>query len=114
MNLSNIISVALGLVLMYYVLSLIVSYITSAISRTIQMRAKDLNHVLHQRIEDPETYEKLMKHPLIKNIKPMNVTVMGQKIWEGEVESIPMQTFAGALLDTLAPETRPAKNRRVV
>ena len=43
MNLSNILSVAIGLILLYYVLSLIVSYITTAISRYTQMRAKDLN-----------------------------------------------------------------------
>lgn len=106
MNLSNILSVALGLVLMYYVLSLIVSYITTAISRYTQMRAKDLSHVLHERFEDPETYEKFMQHPLIKNLKPMQVKMMGTTVWEGEVDSIPTSTFANVLLDVLAPETR--------
>jgi hypothetical protein len=110
MNLSTIVSVALGLVLVYYVLSLLVSYITTTISRYTQMRAKDLEHVLRQRLEDPETYEKLMGHPLVKNLRPMQVTFMGRKIWEGEVASIPARTFSTALLDTLAPETREQDN----
>jgi hypothetical protein len=106
MNLSNIISVALGLVLMYYVLSLIVSYITTAISRYTQMRANDLERVLRERIEDPATFEKFMHHPLIKNLQPMQVKMMGTTIWDGKVSSIPARTFANALLDTLAPATR--------
>jgi len=106
MNLSNILSVAIGLILLYYVLSLIVSYITTAISRYTQMRAKDLNYVLHQRFEDPATFDKFMKHPLIKNLQPMQVKMMGKTVWEGEVESIPVPTFANVLLDILAPETR--------
>jgi hypothetical protein len=106
MNLSNIISVALGLVLMYYVLSLIVSYITTAISSYTQMRANDLERVLRERIEDPATFEKFMHHPLVKNLKPMQVKMMGTTLWEGKVSSIPARTFADALLDTLAPATR--------
>jgi hypothetical protein len=106
MNLSNILSVAIGLMLLYYVLSLIVSYITTAISRYTQMRAKDLNFVLHQRFEDPTTFDKFMNHPLIKNLQPMQVKMMGKTVWEGEVESIPVPTFANVLLDILAPQTR--------
>jgi len=114
MNLSNIISVALGLVLMYYVLSLIVSYITTAISQYTQMRAKDLEHVLRERIEDPETFDKFMHHPLIENLQPMQVKMMGTTVWEGKVSSIPARTFANALLDTLAPATREEDNLQKV
>ncbi|MBN1217652.1 MAG: hypothetical protein JXM69_01890 [Anaerolineae bacterium] len=106
MNLSNILSVAIGLILLYYVLSLIVSYITTAISRYTQMRAQDLEHVLREKLEDPATFEKFMHHPLIKNLKPMQVKLMGREIWEGKVSDIPASTFSTALLDTLAPETR--------
>jgi len=114
MNLSNIISVALGLVLMYYVLSLIVSYITTAISRYTQMRANDLEHVLQERIADPATFDKFMHHPLIENLQPMQVKMMGTTIWEGKVSSIPARTFADALLDTLAPATREEDNLQKV
>jgi len=106
MNLSNVLSVAIGLALLYYVLSLIVSYITTTISRLTQMRAKDLHYVLRERLQDPETYEQFMSHPLIKNLKPMQVKLMGREIWDGDVSQIPAPTFATALFDVFAPASK--------
>jgi len=104
MNLSTILDVAIGIVLIYYVLSLIVSYITSEISKYTEMRAKDLELVLRQQIKDPHTFDKLMTHPLIKNMQPIRVNMLGQ-MWEAKVSDIPASTFATTLLDILTPET---------
>ena len=103
MSLSTMLNVAIGLVLLYYVLSLIVSYITSNISRWLQMRANDLEHVLRERLQDPAMFADLMHHPLIKNLQPMRVT-WGGKVWEAKVTDIPASTFVTALFDLLAPE----------
>ncbi|MBN1994013.1 MAG: hypothetical protein JW953_15035 [Anaerolineae bacterium] len=104
-NLPNILSVAIGLILLYYVLSLVVSYITTAINQWTEMRAKDLKYVLKERLQDADLYERFMNHPLIKNLRPMQVKMMGREIQETDVTDIPATTFATALLDILTPDS---------
>ena len=104
MSISSILDVAIGLVLIYYVLSLIVSYITSAIARWTEMRAKNLEQVLRGRLRDPETFDKFMNHPLVKNLQPIRSNWRG-KVWEVKVTDIPAHAFVTTLFDILAPET---------
>jgi hypothetical protein len=104
MDLSTIIEVALGLVLLYYVLSLIVSSMTSEISKWTQMRAKDLELVLRERFRDPETFDKFMNHPLVKNLQPMRLKPIGTGIMDSPVDKIPAHTFSTTLFDILAPQ----------
>jgi hypothetical protein len=105
MNLSTILDVALGMVLIYYILSLIVSYITGEIAKWTEMRAKDLEHVLRERLKHPETFEKLMNHPLVTNLKPIRVKLFGTGKWDSKVAAIPASTFSTTLFDILAPES---------
>jgi hypothetical protein len=102
MNLSVVLEVAIGLVLLYYVLSLVVSYITSEITKWMQMRAKDLELVLKEQLQDPEAFEKFMNHPLIKNLQPKRVEFFG-KVWDSKVDKIPPATFSTTLFDIMAP-----------
>jgi hypothetical protein len=104
MSLSTILDVAIGMVLIYYVLSLIVSYITSAIAKWTEMRAKNLEQVLRGRLRDPDTFDKFMNHPLVKNLQPMQSNWQG-KVSEGKVTDIPAHAFVSTLFDILAPET---------
>ncbi len=103
MSFSTILDVAIGMVLIYYVLSLIVSYITTEISKYTEMRAKDLEQVLRQRLQDPATFNKFMAHPMIKNLQPIRVNLLGQE-WEARVNDIPAATFSATVMDILAPE----------
>lgn len=102
MNLSVVLEVAIGLVLLYYVLSLVVSYITSEITKWTQMRAKDLELVLREQLQDPAAFVKFMNHPLIKNLQPKRVELFG-KVWDSKVEKIPPATFSTTLFDIMAP-----------
>jgi hypothetical protein len=104
MSFSTILDVAIGMVLIYYVLSLIVSYITTEISKFTEMRAKDLERVLRRRIQDPATFDKLMTHPMVKNLQPIRVNLLGKE-WEAKVNDIPAATFSATVMDILAPET---------
>jgi hypothetical protein len=102
MNLSVVLEVAIGLVLLYYVLSLVVSYITSEIAKWTQIRAKDLELVLKEQLQDPAAFVKFMDHPLIKNLQPKRVKLLGQ-VWDAKVEKIPPTTFSTTLFDIMAP-----------
>jgi hypothetical protein len=103
MNLSVVLEVAIGLVLLYYVLSLVVSYITSEIAKWMQMRAKDLELVLREQIQDPAAFVKFMNHPLIKNLQPKRAEFSG-KVWDAKVDKIPPATFSMTLFDIMAPD----------
>jgi hypothetical protein len=104
MSFSTILDFAIGMVLIYYVLSLIVSYITSEISKFTELRAQDLERVLRRRIQDPATFDKFMTHPMIKNLQPIRVNLLGQE-WVAKVNDIPATTFSATVMDILVPTT---------
>jgi hypothetical protein len=88
----------------YYVLSLIVSYVTSRVSDWLNLRAEDLKVGLEDLISDPSTLDDFLKHPLIANLRPKRVKPLwpfNKEIVIGDLEEIPTQTFSLALVDLL-------------
>ncbi len=111
-SISSILGVGLGLALIYYVLSLIVSSVTSQIAEWLNLRATDLETGLKELLNDPAILEGFKNHALVKNLMPMKTKLFGDK----KVEEIPPETFALALFDVVAKgsksvdETRTAIN----
>jgi hypothetical protein len=101
MALSSVLEIVLGLVLVYYVLSLLVSYVTTEIARLTQIRAKNVTMVLLEHLKEPAMYEALMNHPLIMNLQPMQLDLKSSKAYSTAVTDIAPETFATALLDVL-------------
>lgn len=102
LSIATILEVGLGLALLYYVLSLIVSYITSKIAEWANLRAKDLEVGLRELIDDPDKLQAFLDHPLIKNLETKKARLLGG-IKLGSLEGIPAETFAEALLAIVAP-----------
>jgi hypothetical protein len=102
MTLSSVLEVGLGLILVYYVLSLIVSYITAEIIKWTELQAKDLEEGLRELLEDSGKLEEFMEHPWIKKLKPKRLKFLSGDIRRGQVNYIPPSTFVLALFDVLA------------
>lgn len=106
MTLSGVLEVALGLALIYYVLSLAVSYITTVIARYTQLRAKNLASELKELLgegEGPVSFEKFIKHPWIQILAPKEINFFWKK-QERAVDRIPPQRFVITLLNLWFPD----------
>jgi hypothetical protein len=103
MTLAIVLEVGLGLILVYYILSLIVSNITSKIAKWTELAAQDLEEGLRDLLADSGKLEKFMEHQRIKNLKPKRLKFLGRDIKTYKVDYIPASTFALALFDVLAP-----------
>ncbi|HHT9146369.1 MAG TPA: hypothetical protein ACFYD4_11995 [Candidatus Wunengus sp. YC61] len=93
---SQILEVAMGLVLVYSILSLICSAVNEWIASRLGMRAEYLEKAIINIFNDPEKKGKAKEfydHPLIKGLMD------GEKL----PSYIPSSTFALALLDVVAP-----------
>ena len=79
MTLTTVITVGLGLILVYYLLGLIVNILTQIVKDVLELRAKSLEKMLKDLLETPdgaetkglEVYEALMAQPLIQSLKPL-------------------------------------------
>ena len=90
---STMIDVAIGLVFIFFILSMIASHINEMIAGRFKWRSKDLHAGIHNMLSDPDLATKVLNHSLI--------TSMSKK---GSLPSyIPPNTFAMALFDALAP-----------
>jgi len=102
MNVSTILEIILGLVLIYYVLGVIVSAVTSWFTKWLQIRAKDLEEYLNGLLEDKDKLEDIMANPLITVLKPIRLTpIVGfftGETTEYKTEKIPAGVFLTALL----------------
>lgn len=107
-SISTVLGVGLGLALVYYVLSLIVSSVTSQIAEWLNYRAEDLEKGLKELLDDPAILEDFKKHSLVKNLMPMKTKRFGDK----KVEDIPPETFALALLDVVAKGSKTIDDAR--
>ena len=103
MTLAIVLEVGLGLILVYYILSLIVSNITSEIAKWTELAAQDLEEGLRDLLADSGKLEKFMGHQRIKNLKPKRLKILGGDIKTYKVDYIPASTFALTLFDVLAP-----------
>jgi hypothetical protein len=84
--------IAIGLVLMYLMLSLICTVVNEFVSTLSNWRAKTLRSGLEKMIDTPELLETFKKHGLIDS----------QKTKDGaEPSYLSAQTFVGALVDSL-------------
>ena len=91
---STIIDVAIGLIFVYFLLSMVASHINEIVASILQWRARDLEAGIRSMLADPELADKVWNHPLIRGLA-------GQ---EGRSPSyIPANTFALALFDAILP-----------
>lgn len=102
MSLSSVLEISLGLILVYYVASSIVSAITGQIAQITRLRAANLERGLYNILADSGRYEQIFTHPLIQSLSKRRVTLFGPVQVQG-VDFIPSQTFALTLFDVLAP-----------
>ena len=62
---SDIVEIAIGLIFVYFLLSLVASSVTEWVSRVTKMRASTLYDGIENMLEDPELIKKFYTHPLI-------------------------------------------------
>ena len=103
MTFSAVLEVGIGLVLVYYALGLIVSWITSEIAKWTELRAVHLEAGLRDLLADSGKLEELIEHPLIRNLRPKRLRLLRGGTNSCRVEDIPSSTFALALFDVLVP-----------
>ncbi len=102
-SLSAVPEVGLGLALIYYLLSLIVSYVTSTVSDTLGLRARDLEVGLRELLQDSGKFEEFLKHPWVESLKVRRLRFLKGGYQLKPVEHIPVSTFVLTLLDILVP-----------
>jgi len=91
---STILDVAIGLIFVYFLLSMITSHINELLSQIFAWRSKDLEDGIRMMLGDPELANKVWNHPMIRSLS----------VRSGRNPSyIPPNTFALALFDALVP-----------
>lgn len=117
MNISTVLEIAIGIFVVYYALSVIVSTINSWVLSRLQQRAKDLKTGIEELITDPELRRKFWQSFLIRNLEPKQVKFFSLSV-AGKNEApkrlgpdltpyvpvIPSKTFAQALVNELLQE----------
>lgn len=93
---SQILEVVIGIIFIYWLLSLIISTLNEIFSRVFSMRARELEKGIRNLLEDPKAEgfaKNFYEHGLIKGLKR-----------KGKNPSyIPSRTFALALMDIITP-----------
>ena len=104
---SEILEIIIGLVFIYWLLSLLCSGINEMISSAMSMRAKDLEKAIRNLLNDPEGKKGLAKefynHSLVQVLKK------GKR----NPSYIPSRTFALALMDMIAPANSSSKSKKI-
>ena len=91
---STILDVAIGLIFVYFLLSMITSHVNELLSQLFSWRSKDLEASIRTMLADPDLANKVWNHPMIR----------GLSVRAGRNPSyIPANTFALALFDALVP-----------
>lgn len=103
MTLSTALEVGLGLALLYYVLGLVVSYVTSEIVKYTELRAAHLEAGLKAMLVDGGKFEEFMSHPWIRNLEPKRYRFLSWAFTKRKVDTIPARTFALTFLNLLVP-----------
>ncbi len=90
---SDTLEVVIGLVFIYFIMSLLCSTVTEWIARFIAMRAKTLQDGINKLLNDEKLKDKIFAHPLVKGLSPKN---------SGRGPSnLPARTFSLVLFDIL-------------
>jgi len=92
---STIIDVAIGLIFIYFLLSMIASHINEFIAAIFNWRAKDLGNGIRNLLGDPDLAAQVWNHPLVRGLAGGT---------EKKPSHIPASTFALALFDAIVPE----------
>lgn len=100
-NLSSVIDIGLGLILVYYVVCTIVQSIVNFASSLLNMGSEHLAASLRDMLADAHLDKQFSDHVLIKNLE-RNRTFFFGLIQRTGVDYIPNQTFALTLFDILA------------
>ena len=102
MSVSTILEICIGLVLIYYILGLIVSVVTSWFTKGLQIRANDLEDYLKDLFHNEAKLNDIMDYPLITALKPIRLTpivgLITGRTTEYKTEKIPPATFLQALI----------------
>src|SRR5579875_2280378 len=93
---SQILDVAIGIVMLFLLLSLICSSIKEAFETWLQHRARDLQQGIKDIFNDPQMVQKFYNHPLVYALFPGNYNPHSHK---NLPSYIPSRTFALAVLD---------------
>lgn len=97
MSVSTILEIGLGLILIYYVLGLMVSAVTSWITKGFEIRANQLEKYLADLMQDEDKLSEVLQNPLITVLKPIGlVPILGfftGKTTEYKTGKIPAATF---------------------
>jgi len=99
-SLSTILGVGIGLVLVYYILSLIVSWITSQIAKLMNLRSKNLKTGLQDLLQDTGLDE-FLKLERIKNLESKDLSFFTGAVKSIGLEEIPTSAFSQAFLEML-------------
>ncbi len=100
-----IIEVAIGIALLFFLLSTISSTVNEWIAWALSLRAQILERGLRKLIEGPRKLEEILNHPLIAPLKTKNRLLAGVG-YRGDrlmPSYLPSRTFALAFIDTMLP-----------
>lgn len=101
LSISSILEVAIGLALIYYVLSLVVSYLSSKVLQWTETRAATLEAGLADLLKDPALLQSIWEHPLVRLLRPQRLSLVGSVKKTLKVEEIASDTFSLVFLSAL-------------
>jgi hypothetical protein len=103
---STVLEVAVGLICLYFLLSIVCSSAMEVVASVLQLRAKQLEKTLANLINDPELLSQVLNHPLVRSLGQRNSRLRGQArdaaTLEGRPSYIPARLFSQVLLYVLA------------
>lgn len=104
MSLSQVLEVALGLALTYYLMGLVVSWITQMVMNILETRGRALEGIL-KRIVGSKTLGQLISMPQIRSLAPVryqdwrSIFSRNAQLVEKRVEKIPVANLVDAFFD---------------
>jgi hypothetical protein len=119
---STALEVLVGLIFIFFLLSVICSSINEMLAGLLKWRAKDLERGIANMLSDPQLVQAVLEHPLIKTlgndagevgpierlarVQPQDAAAFQPgKYGAGKPSYIPARTFSFALFDALVPAT---------
>lgn len=117
MTISTVLEVAIGLMLIYYALGLLVNLAVGLIKNILDMRAEALEPVVKQLLwtEEDWLFHQFMDRPLMRNLVPITskaFQLVNRQDGQRKSAEIPPATFSLALLDTLSTRSLVAQGVR--
>jgi hypothetical protein len=102
MSIPQVIEAAVGLVVVYYILGLVVSFITSRITEALETRGRDLEDQLKKIVGEAKLGD-LIAQPQIKSLAPIRYLnwqgIFTGQLKEAKIEKIPVSNLVDAVFD---------------